>query len=83
MRHPARAVRDVMTGMELAGTVAWFGALGLVLAGLNVIALKVVRPDDVPGYVRVRIRWWTAHNPALLVGSAVVGAAGLAMLVIA
>ncbi|WP_030437534.1 hypothetical protein [Actinoplanes subtropicus] len=68
--------------MELAATVAWFGALGLVLAGLNVIALKVVRPDDVPGHVRVRIRWWTAHNPAFLAGSAVLGAAGLAWLVI-
>ena len=69
--------------MELAETVAWFGALGLVLAGLNVIALKVVQPDDVPGYVRVRIRWWTAHNPAFLVGSAVLGAVGLAWLLIA
>jgi len=68
--------------MELAESVAWFGALGLVLAGLNVIALKVVQPDDVPGYVRVRIRWWTAHNPALMMGSAVLGAAGLAWLII-
>jgi hypothetical protein len=68
--------------MELAESVAWFGALGLVLAGLNVIALKVVQPDDVPGFVRVRIRWWTAHNPALMMGSAVLGAAGLAWLII-
>jgi hypothetical protein len=66
--------------MEFAETVAWFGALGLVLAGLNVIALKVVQPDDVPGYVRVRIRWWMAHNPALMLGSAVLGAAGLTWL---
>ena len=69
-------------GMELAEAVAWFGALGLVLAALNVVALKVVRPDEVPGYVLVRIRWWTAHNPALMMGSAVLGAAGLAWLVI-
>jgi hypothetical protein len=68
--------------MEFAETVAWFGALGLVLAGLNVVALKVVRPDDVPGYLRVRIRWWTAHNPALMLGSAVLGAAGLAWLIL-
>ena len=68
--------------MEFAESVAWFGALGLVLAGLNVVALKVVRPDDVPGYVRVRIRWWTAHNPALMVGSTVLGAAGLAWLIL-
>jgi len=68
--------------MEFAETVAWFGALGLVLAGLNVVALKVVRPDDVPGYLRVRIRWWTAHNQALMLGSAVLGAAGLAWLIL-
>ena len=68
--------------MEFAETVAWFGALGLVLAGLNVVALKVVRPDDVPGYLRVRIRWWTAHNPALMLGSAVLGTAGLAWLIL-
>jgi hypothetical protein len=68
--------------MEIAGSVAWFGALGLVLAGLNVIALRIVQPDDVPGHVRVRIRWWTAHNPALMLGSAVLGVAGLAWLII-
>jgi hypothetical protein len=69
--------------MEFAEAVAWFGAYGLVLAGLNVIALRVVRPDDVPGHVRARIRWWTAHNPAFMAGSAVLGAAGLAWMVIA
>lgn len=69
--------------MEFAESVAWFGALGLVLAGLNVVALKVVQPDEVPGYVRVRIRWWTAHNPALMAGSAILGVVGLAWLVIA
>jgi hypothetical protein len=68
--------------MDVAAAVAWFGLLGLVLAGLNVVALRVVRPDDVPGYVRARIRFWTAHNPAFLVGSAVLGALGLAWLVI-
>jgi hypothetical protein len=68
--------------MEVAETVAWFGALGLVLAALNVVALKLVRPDDVPGYVLVRIRWWTAHNPAFMLGSAILGAAGLAWLLL-
>jgi hypothetical protein len=60
--------------MEVAEAVAWFGALGPVLAALNVVALKVVRPDEVPGHVLVR---WTAHNPAFMAGSAVLGAAGL------
>ncbi|MCU7724372.1 hypothetical protein ODJ79_11650 [Actinoplanes sp. KI2] len=68
--------------MEAAETIAWFGALGLVLAALNVVALKVVRPDEVPGYVLVRIRWWTAHNPAFMLASALLGAAGLAWLVL-
>ncbi|GIF22981.1 hypothetical protein BJ973_000661 [Actinoplanes tereljensis] len=68
--------------MEIAAAVAWFGALGLVVAGLVVVALKVVQPEEVPGYVRVRIRWWTAHNPAFMVGSAVLGAVGLVGLVV-
>ena len=56
---------------------ALFGVLGMVLAGCNVVALKLVRPEDVPAYVQGRIRFWTAHNPAFMVGSAVLGAAGL------
>jgi hypothetical protein len=55
--------------MEVAETVAWFGVLGLVLVALNVVALKVVRPDDVPGYVPVRIRWWAAAEPSAVRGS--------------
>ncbi|MFF5288805.1 hypothetical protein [Paractinoplanes globisporus] len=67
--------------MELAGLVVWFGALGMIVAALNVVALRVVRPDEVPGYVRCRIEWWSAHNSAFLLGSvglAVVGLVGLA-----
>ena len=64
-------------GMELAGMVAWFGALGMLVAALNAVALRVVRPDEVPGYVRCRIQWWSAHNAAFLVCSALAAAAGL------
>ena len=72
-----------MTGMEssplvqVAATVAGFGALGLVTALLNVVSLRVVRVDDVPGCVQGRIRWWGVHNPAFLTVSAVVTVAGL------
>jgi len=64
-------------GMELAGMVVWFGALGMLVAALNVVALRVVRPDEVPGYVRCRIEWWSAHTSAFLAGSALLALAGL------
>ncbi|MFI5897416.1 hypothetical protein ACIA5D_45725 [Actinoplanes sp. NPDC051513] len=66
--------------MELAEMFALFGALGMVLAGCNVLALKVVQPNDVPAYVRARVRFWTAHNSTFMAGSAVLGAAGLTWL---
>jgi hypothetical protein len=63
---------------QLAETAAGFGALGLVTAALNVVALRVVRVDEVPGGLEARIRWWSAHNSAFLVVSAVLTALGLA-----
>lgn len=63
---------------QLAETAAGIGALGLVTAALNVVALRVVRVDEVPGCVEARIRWWSAHNPAFFVVSAVLTALGLA-----
>jgi hypothetical protein len=66
--------------MEVSEMMALIGVLGLVLAGLNVVALRLVRTEDVPAYVQGRIRFWTAHNPAFLLGSAVLGAAGLTWL---
>jgi len=63
--------------VQLAQTAAWFGALGVGTAVLNLVALRVVCYDEVPGWVQARIRWWHAHNPAFLVGSAAVLAAGL------
>jgi hypothetical protein len=69
------------TFAQVAWMVAWFGALGVVVAGLNVFALRVVRFDEVPGHVQCRIRWWTANNMAFLAASAaltVVGLIGLA-----
>jgi hypothetical protein len=65
---------------QAAQTVAGLGALSLLTAALNLVALRVVRVDEVPGCVRARIRWWSAHNPAFLVVSAVVTAVGLATL---
>lgn len=65
---------------QLAQTLIAFGMLGIITAMLNVVALRVVRIDEVPGYVQARIRWWSAHNSAFLVVSAVVTAVGLAIL---
>jgi len=65
---------------QVAETVARLGALGVVIAALNVVALRVVRVDEVPGCVQARIRWWSAHNPAFFVVSAVVTVVGLATL---
>jgi hypothetical protein len=93
--HPDRVshseTRDGVTtgcdaGMEpttlaqLAETVAGFGALGVVTATLNLVALRVVRVDEVPGCVQARIRWWSAHNSTFLVVSVVVTVVGLALL---
>ena len=66
-----------ITLAQVAQTVAGLGALGVVTAVCNLVALRVVRVDEVPGCVQGRIRWWSAHNPAFLVGSAVVMAVGL------
>ena len=82
MRLAAVLPRDVIGSMDVAEMFALFGALGMVLAGFNVVALKVVEPDDVPAYVRGRIRFWTAHNSTFMAGSAVLGAAGLTWLLL-
>jgi hypothetical protein len=66
---------------QLAETMAGFGALGLLTASLNVVALRVVRVDEVPGCLAARIRWWSVHNSAFFVVSAVLTAFGLAGLV--
>jgi hypothetical protein len=62
---------------ELAVMVAWFGGLGMVVAVLNIVALRVVRLDEVPGYLRSRIRWWSNHNWPLFLISLLIGIAGL------
>jgi hypothetical protein len=67
--------------VQLTATMAGFGALGLLTASLNVVALRVVRVDEVPGCLAARIRWWSVHNPAFFVVSAVLTAFGLAGLV--
>lgn len=63
---------------QLAETMAGFGALGLATAALNVVALRVVRVEEVPGCLEARIRWWSAYNSAFFVVSAVLTALGLA-----
>jgi hypothetical protein len=62
---------------EVAALMAGLGALGMIVAGLNLVALRVVHGDEVPGFVQVRIRWWTAHNTAFLLTSAALTATGL------
>ncbi|WP_203713899.1 hypothetical protein [Asanoa siamensis] len=71
------------TFAQVAEVVAGFGALGLLTGVLNVVALRAVRIDEVPGCVQPRIRWWCAHNPAFLRVSAAVTVAGLVMMVLA
>jgi len=65
---------------QLGEALARLGAFGLGVAVLNVFALRVVRADEVPGWVQTRIRWWSAHNLAFLVLSAAVLAVGLGTL---
>ena len=71
------------TFAQVAETVAGLGALGVLTGTLNLLALRVVRVDEVPGCVRTRIRWWSDHNPAFLLSSAAVTATGLLMMIIA
>ena len=66
--------------MELAEVLSLLGVLGVITAALNVVALRVVRVDEVPGCVQARIRWWGAHNAAFLMISAAMTVAGLAFL---
>jgi hypothetical protein len=66
--------------VQLAQAMAWLGALCLATAAVTVVALRLVRADEVPGWVRARIRFWTAYNPAFLVAGALVTTAGLALL---
>jgi hypothetical protein len=68
---------------QAAQTVAGLGALGVVTAALNVVALRVVRVDEVPRYVQGRIRWWSEHNPAFLALSLVVTVIGVVVLGVA
>jgi hypothetical protein len=65
---------------QLAETLIGFGLLGVITASLNLVALRVVRVDEIPGCARARIRWWGAHNAAFFLISVVVTAAGLATL---
>jgi hypothetical protein len=58
-------------------TVAALGGLGVLIAVLNMVSLRVVRVDDVPVCVQPRIRWWSAHNPAFGAASLLVLVAGL------
>jgi hypothetical protein len=69
-----------METVTLGETLAGLGTIGVLTAALNVVALRLVRADEVPGCVQARIRWWSAHNLAFLLVSAIVAAAGLTTL---
>ncbi|XVU29183.1 hypothetical protein ACQPZJ_19600 [Actinoplanes sp. CA-054009] len=69
---------EATTFGEVAALVLRLGVLGILVAVLNAVALRVVRIDEVPGCARGRIRWWGAHNPALFVSSLVMTLLGLA-----
>ena len=71
------------TFAQVASTVAGFGALGVLTATLNLLALRVVRIEEVPGFAQARIRWWCTHNPTFLMVSAAVTVAGLIMMAFA
>jgi hypothetical protein len=71
---------EPVTLSQVAETVAGLGALGVVAAALNIVSLRIVRIDEVPGCVQARIRWWSTHNAAFLVGSVVLTVVGLAVL---
>ena len=69
-RAPAAApgvIGDMAMFAQLAALAAWFGLLGMLIAALNAVALRLVRADEVPRCIRPRIRWWGLHNPALMV----------------
>jgi len=65
---------------QLAEALTRIGALGVITAMLNVVALRTVRIDEVPSCAQARIRWWSAHNSAFLMISAAVTAVGLTIL---
>jgi hypothetical protein len=71
---------EVSPLVQLAQVMAWLGTLCLGTAAVTVVALRVVRADEVPGWVRARIRFWTSYNPPFLLISAVVTVAGLGLL---
>jgi hypothetical protein len=71
---------EPITLAQVAEQVAFLGAIGVVTAVLNAVALRLVCVEDVPGWLRVRVRWWRAHNLAFLLLSAATAGAGLAML---
>ncbi|GAA0447901.1 hypothetical protein Ade02nite_60450 [Paractinoplanes deccanensis] len=74
---------EATTFGEVAALVLRIGALGILVAVLNAVALRLVRIDEVPCCARSRIRWWGAHNPALFVVSVVLTVAGVAGLLAA
>jgi hypothetical protein len=72
----------VLPGMG-AGILVWFGVIGVAVAAMNILALRTIRIEDVPRCVQGRIRWWSAHNSAFLLGSAGLVVVGLGVLVLA
>ncbi|MBL7255653.1 hypothetical protein [Paractinoplanes lichenicola] len=69
--------------VEVAGVVTWFGVLGMIVTALAVVAVRLVRAQDVPAYVQGRARWWAAHNVGFLVASLVVTVGGICALMAA
>jgi hypothetical protein len=68
---------------ELAGMLARFGIIGIAVAVVNAVALRVVRIEEVPRRAQGRIRWWSLHNRAFLFGSTALTLISLGALAIA
>jgi hypothetical protein len=64
----------------LAETLFGLGAIGLLAAAVNLLALRGITIEDVPGCVRARVRWWGTHTPAVLFVSGTLTLVSLAAL---
>jgi hypothetical protein len=65
----------------VAETLVGLGAIGLLAATANLLALRGLSIEEAPGCLRARLRWWGAHTPAVLVASGALTLVSLLVLV--